>query len=102
MLAPGLKLISVHERNDDAGCLRYKISRGGAHSGWNYVDSFYALDNPVVGTTRFFVQIDRNPERYRIGIDRALPPWTDLFSFYAFFVPYGHEVILNYPNKDAR
>ena len=28
-LAPGLKLISIHERNDDAGCLRYKISRGG-------------------------------------------------------------------------
>ena len=100
--APGLKLISIHQRNDDAGCLRYKISRGGAHSGWEYVDSFYAFDNPIIGTTRFFVQIDRNPERYRVGIDRALPPWTDLFQFYAYFVPYGNEVILNYPNKDAR
>ena len=72
-LAPGLKLISIHERNDDAGCLRYKISRGG-HSGWNYADSFYALDNPVVGTTRFLYKLITNPERYRIGIDRAYHP----------------------------
>lgn len=100
-LSPGMKVISIHERQDDMGCLRYKISCGGAHSGWSHVDSFYAFDSPVRGTTRFFVQIDRNPERYRIDFFRALPPWTDHFSFYAYFVPFGNEVILNHPNKDS-
>ena len=98
---PGMKKISIHERYDDLGCHRFKFSRGGTHSGWTFVDSFYAFDNPVKGSTRFFVQIDRNPERYRVGMFRALPPWTDHFSFYAYFVPFGHETILNYPNKDS-
>ena len=64
---------------------RHKLSRGRAHSGWAYVREFYVFDVPVLGTSRIFVQIARRPERYRLDTDRALKPWKDSFSFYAYY-----------------
>ena len=65
------------------------------------VDFFYAFGMPIRGTVRFFVQQTHGPERFRIGLKRALPPWKDIFSFYAYMVPWGKEHIYNTPKLDA-
>jgi len=91
-------LTKLGECDDGYPRMYYKFSQGGEHSGWERYDSFFAWDVPVRNSTRFYVQISRNPERYRLGMRRALPPWTDVFSFYAYAVPFGTERVFNYPN----
>ena len=102
---PGMIKVNVlrmlGECSDGSARMFYKFSQGTEHSGWEFEDGFYAFDVPVRGSTRFFVQISRKPERYRVGLDRALPPWFDVFSFYAYFVPFGAERLLNFPKTSS-
>ncbi len=56
----------------------------GTRSGWSIVFTFYAFDVPMPGTTKYAVQIRRDPEECRVYRKMALKPWKDMFVFYAF------------------
>ena len=53
-------------------------------SGWYLVFSFYAFDVAMPGTTKFAVQQRRDMDESRVFARMALPPWKDIFVFYAF------------------
>ena len=53
-------------------------------SGWYLVFSFYAFDVAMPGTTKFSVQQRRDMDESRVFQRMALPPWRDIFVFYAY------------------
>lgn len=93
---PGPIMLKLRQVNADQ-FMYQKFSQDGLHSGWDLLYDFYAWSMPIRGTTRFYVQIARNPTRYRMDLDRALPPWKDVFTFYAYLVDFGDEHLLNFP-----
>jgi hypothetical protein len=93
---PGPILLKLRQVNADQHPYQ-KFSRDGQHSGWDLLYDFYAWSMPIRGTSKFYVQVARNPTRYRLDMDRALPPWKDVFQFYAYLVKFGDEHILNFP-----
>jgi hypothetical protein len=53
-------------------------------SGWFLVFSFYAYDMAMPGTRKYAVQQRRDMDESRVFQNMALPPWKDIFVFYAF------------------
>ena len=93
---PGPIMLKLRQVQADSQTYQ-KFAQDGKHSGWDLVHKFYAFSAPVRGTTRFYVQCARNPTRFRIDLEMALPPWHDCFVFYSWLVKLGDEHILNFP-----
>jgi hypothetical protein len=93
---PGPIMLKLRQVNADQ-FIYQKFSQDDSHSGWDFLYDFYAWSMPIRGTTRMYVQVARNPTRYRLDLDRALPPWKDVFTFYAYLVNFGDEHLLNFP-----
>ena len=93
---PGPIMLKLRQVQADSQAYQ-KFAQDGKHSGWDLLHKFYAFSAPVRGTTRFYVQCARNPTRYRIDLEMALPPWHDCFVFYSWLVKLGDEHVLNFP-----
>ena len=94
---PGPIMLKLRQINTDQHPYQKFSQDNSQHSGWDLLHEFYAWSMPIRGSTRFYVQVARNPTRYRIDLDRALPPWKDTFQFFAYLVKFGDEHILNFP-----
>ena len=97
---PGPIMLKLRQTNPDQHVYQ-KFSQDGHHSGWDLLHEFYAWSMPIRGATRFYVQVARDPTRYRVDIDRALPPWQDVFTFYAYLVKFGDDRTLNFPRVSS-
>lgn len=72
--------------------LAYRVVQGGhmvVERGWHCLFAFYAFEEIIPGTTRFFVQEQHEPHyRIRVGLEASSSHgWSDLTSFCAFDVP---------------